>query len=466
LELTIMPDQFLDNNGYRIIESMTEGLLLVNPAGKILYTNNALEQLLQYDRAELIGKNCEILQCDSCFGPGKGRGSKYCDLFQEGEIKALKCTFRRKDGTPVFVRRNATTLRDASGAVLAGAENLTDLSVIDEKERLINLLQRRLRHEDGFQGLIGRSEAMRSLFDLLRSASRSDAPVILYGEKGTGKKLAAAALHRLGARGDLPFVRINCAALQEDLLENELFGRAEGPLAGAGAVPPGRFASPDGGDIFLDEIGDLSHALQTRLLRVLGEREIAGGAEPHSIPARMRLISATSRNLTGLMKEGRFREDLYYRIGVIHIFLPPLREKKDDLPVLIASFIENSRLKTGKDIRAINREALDLIFQYNWPGNVRELMHAIEYAFVLCPGNEILPEHLPPHFASQTKMLNIPLVKSQLHKTEDERQRLLTALKSTNGNKSEAARILGISRVTLWKYLKKYQIEVNRNIQE
>ncbi|MBI4793477.1 MAG: sigma 54-interacting transcriptional regulator [Deltaproteobacteria bacterium] len=460
-----MPDQFLDKNGYRIIDSMTEGLLLVNPSGKILYTNNALEQLLHYEHDELIGKNCEILQCDSCFGPGKGRGKKYCDLFQEGEIKDLKCTFRRKDGTPVFVRRNATTLRDETGAVLAGAENLTDLSVVDEKDRLINMLQRRLRHEDGFQGLIGRSEAMRSLFDLLRRASRSDAPVILYGEKGTGKKLAAAALHRLGARGDLPFARMNCAVLQEDLLENELFGRAEGALAGACAVPPGRLALPEGGDIFLDEIGDMPHALQTRLLRVLQEREIAGG-EQHSVPARTRLISATSRNLTGLMKEGRFREDLYYRIGVIPIFLPPLREKKDDLPVLIASFIENGRLKTGKEIRAISRQALDLISQYNWPGNVRELMNAIEYAFVLCPGGEILPEHLPAYFASQTKMLNIPLVKSQLHKTEDERQRLLTALKATNGNKSEAARILGVSRVTLWKYLKKYQIEVSRNIQE
>lgn len=461
-----MTDQFLDKNGYRILESMTEGLLLVDPAGKILYTNNALEQLLHYGPHELIGKNCDILQCDSCFGPGKGRGKKYCDLFHAGEIKDLKCTFRRKDGTPVFVRRNGTTLRDESGAVLAGAENLTDLSVIDEKDQLIALLQRRLRHEEGFQGMIGRSEAMRSLFDLLKSASRSDAPVLLYGEKGTGKKLAAAALHRLGARSALPFARINCAVLQEDLLENEMFGRPEGALAGACAVPPGCFASPDGGDIFLDEIGDMSHALQTRLLRVLREREIAGSGAQHAVPARTRLISATSGNLPGLMKEGRFREDLYYRIGVIPIFLPPLREKKDDLPVLIASFIENGRLKTGKEIRSISRQALDLIHQYNWPGNVRELMNAIEYAFVLCPDGEILPEHLPAHFASQTKILNIPLVKSQLHKTEDERQRLLTALKAANGNKSEAARILGVSRVTLWKYLKKYQIEVNRNIQE
>jgi PAS domain S-box-containing protein len=461
-----MPDQLFDANGYKIIESMTEGLLLVSPTGKILYINNALEDLLQYDRHELIGKNCAVLQCDSCFGQGKSKGKKNCDLFAEGEIHDLKCTFRRKDGTPVYVLRNATTLRDEAGAVLAGAENLTDLSMLDEKDRLINLLQRRLRHEDGFQGLLGRSEPMRSLFDLLQSASRSEAPVILYGEKGTGKKLAAAALHRLGARRELPFIRINCAVLQEELLENELFGQAEGDLAGAGALPPGRFATTEGGDIFLDEIGDMSHPLQTRLLRVLQEQEISGADRRQPPARRTRLISSTSKNLPALMKEGRFREDLYYRIGVIPIYLPPLRERKEDLPVLIASFIENCRLKTGKAIRGIGREALDLIQQYNWPGNVRELMNTIEYAFVLCPDREIRPEHLPAHFASQPKILNIPLVKSQIQKTDDERQRLLTALKSTAGNKSEAARILGVSRVTLWKYLKKYQIEVSRNIQE
>lgn len=458
-----MLEQIFAKSGHKIIETMTDGLLLVNPSGKILYVNNALEDLLQYKRNELVGKSCELLECDSC-ARTKSRGRlRGCSLFTNGEEKDLRCSFRRKDGTVVTVLKNATTLRDETDTVVAAVENLTDLSSLEEKDRVINHLKRHLDHEEGFQGLIGGSEVMRKMFDLTRSAAHSDAPVIIYGESGTGKELVAAALHRLGARQGGPFVKVNCAAFNEELLEGELFGQARYGLSGSDSSVFSRLAGTNGGDLFLDEIGDMPLTLQVKLLHVLREHEIQRTADH---PLRIRIISSTNKNLPKLVKEGHFREDLYYRIGVIPIHLPPLRERKDDIPALVENFVGITSIKTGKKIRRVSKQALELIYQYNWPGNVRELINAIDYAFVLCPGDEILPEHLPVHFAAQLKMLNIPVVKSQLSKTEDERQRLIKALKASNGNKSEAARLMGVSRVTLWKYLKKYQIEVNRKIQE
>lgn len=458
-----MLDQILAKSGHKIIETMTDGLMLVNPSGKILYVNNALEELLQYKRSELIGKSCDLLECDMCTRTKRRGKLRGCSLFQKGEEKDLRCSFRRKDGTAVTVLKNATTLRDETDKVVAAVENLTDLSSLEEKDRLIDHLKRHLDHEEGFQGLIGGSEVMRKMFDLTRSAAHSDAPVVIYGESGTGKDLVAAALHRLGARREGPFVKVNCAAFNEELLERELFGLAEGGLTAPDSSAVGRLEAANGGDLFLDEIGDMPLPLQIKLLHILRDHEI-GRAADH--PVRGRIISSTNKNLPKLVKEGHFREDLYYRIGVIPIHLPSLRERKDDIPALVEAFIGITSIKTGKKIRRLSRQALELIYQYNWPGNVRELINAIDYAFVLCPGDEILPEHLPSHFAARLKMLNIPLVKSQLSKTEDERQRLVKALKATSGNKSEAARMMGISRVTLWKYLKKYQIAVNRKIQE
>ncbi len=459
-----MLDLFSGENGNKIIETMTEGLMLIDSSGKILYMNNALEEMLQYTKEELIGKRCDVLECDSCFGTKqKGKG-KFCGLFQKGEVRGLKCSFRRKDGSLISVFKNATILKDDDGNILAGVENLTDLSALEEKDRVINFLKRHLHHEDGFQGLIGNAPMMRKIFDLTRSAAQSDSPAIIYGESGTGKELIASALYRLSNRKNKPYIKVNCAALNDNLLESELFGHARGSFTGASADRIGRFEAANGGVIFLDEIGDMPYSLQTKLLRVLQEQEIERVGDHHPIPINVRIISATNKNLPKLIREGLFREDLYYRIGVIPIYTPSLRERKEDIPLLIEAFIERTSLKTGKEIKGVSREAMELLNHYNWPGNVRELINVIEYAYVLCPGGLILPGHLPSHFASHPKILNIPLVKSRINKTEDERQRLLQALKASDGNKSEAARTLGISRVTLWKRLKKHKIEINRSI--
>ncbi|MCB2182878.1 MAG: sigma 54-interacting transcriptional regulator [Desulfobulbaceae bacterium] len=455
-----------EKNWKKIIETMTEGLMLVDSTGKILYVNQAFAELLRYEKEELIGKSCEILQCDTCFGTRqKGKG-KYCGLFLTGEARNLKCSFLRKDGSLVFVLKNATTLLDEDGTVKFGVENLTDLSRLNEKELVITALKKQLHHNDGFEGLLGTSQIMKQMFDLIQSASQSDAPVILYGESGTGKELAASALHNLGLRHKGPFIKVNCAALNENLLESELFGHTKGAFTGAAQARMGRFEAAHEGDIFLDEIGDMPHRLQTKLLRVLQEHEIERVGDHNPIPINVRIIAATNRNLEKLIQEGLFRQDLYYRIGVIPIHLPPLRERKEDIPILVETFIERTRLKTGKGIFSVSKGALELLQQYNWPGNVRELINVIDYAFVLCSESEIKPQHLPAHFAGQPKILNIPLIKSQINKSSDQRERLLAALKSTNGNKSEAARILGISRVTLWKHLKKFNIEIDKNIRE
>ena len=288
--------------------------------------------------------------------------------------------------------------------------------------------------------------------------------MIIYGESGTGKELVAAAIHHLGSRSKGPFIKVNCAALNESLLESELFGHVKGAFTGAERTRLGRFEAANHGDIFLDEIGDLPLSTQVKLLRVLQEKEIEKVGDHKPITVDVRVLSATNKDLKTLMEEGRFRDDLFYRIGVIPIYLPPLRERHEDIHLLIDAFISRIRLKTQKPINGMARKALVLLESYDWPGNVRELINVIEYAFVLCSGDEIKPEHLPANLFGSPRSLSRKQPNSRLQISSDDRARLLEALKRTGGNKSEAARLLGISRVTLWKRLKKYDIEVDKEI--
>ncbi len=458
----VFEDYFCDN-WKDVIDKMTEGLMLVDPAGKILFVNAALEGLLLYRREELVGQRCDFLECDTCFDQRQNQGNKHCALFRKGDVRNLKCSFKRKDGSRVNVLKNATVLTDSSGKVVAGVENLTDMTAILTREQVITDLRKHIAKEDGFQGIIGKSHAMTQVFELIKSASQSDAPVVIYGESGTGKELVASAIHNLSKRKDAPLIKVNCAALNENLLESELFGHIKGAFTGADRTRMGRFEAANNGVIFLDEIGDLPLATQTKLLRVLQEQEIERVGDHQPIAIDVRIIAATNKDLSKLMAEEKFRDDLYYRIGVIPIILPPLRDRQEDVPMLIETFLDRARLKTGKDIGAINKEALNLMVTYAWPGNIRELINVIEYAFVICPGGTITPEHLPHHFTSmETRATNSGSFNT--NPSTDRRQLLLDTLKQTGGNKSEAARLLGISRVTLWKQLKKYEITVGKAI--
>ena len=447
-----------------VIDTMTDGLMVVDLQGTIISVNRAMEEITGYRRAELVGQPCSIIKCDTCFGsliPGPG---KHCDLFKKGKVRRCHCVLHRKDGSPLKVLKNATILKDRDGRVVGGVETLTDMSEVAAKEQVILKLRRELSKEDGFHGLLGKSPVMLQLYTLIASAAQSQAPVIIYGESGTGKELVAAAIHRLGPRRKGPFIKVNSAALNESLLESELFGHVKGAFTGADRTRVGRFEAAHGGDIFLDEIGDLPLATQAKLMRVLQEKVIEKVGDHQPISVDVRIITATNQDLGRLMAAGRFREDLYYRIGVIPIHLPPLRERREDIPLLVEAFIEHTRLKTKKNLTGISKEALELLIRYDWPGNVRELINVIDYAFVLCSEGNIGPEHLPAQLEPRAHRL--PLVSRARLKAPaaQEKQRLVEAITAAGGKKAEAARLLGISRVTLWKRLKDHNLQVDKII--
>ena len=332
---------------------------------------------------------------------------------------------------------------------------LTDITEIVRKDEQIDEFRRQLRSEDSFHGIIGASPAMLGVYKVIENAARSDAPVLILGESGTGKELVARAIHRLGDRNKEPLVSVNCAALTESLLENELFGHIKGAYTGAYKSQPGRFELAQGGDIFLDEIGDLPPSMQVKLLRVLEEKvfERVGDAKP--IPSDVRIITATNRNLVNLLEKGIFRKDFYFRINVIPINLPPLRERAGDIPLLVDHFFSKLRLKTGKLIKGIANSTMEIMMHYSWPGNVRELKSVFDYIFATCDEQNIQPLHLPPDVlrpengSNGTKTIN-------LSREELKRKQLIDALGQAKGNKSKAADILGISRVTVWNRMKRY----------
>jgi len=405
-----------------VVQTMLDGLMIVDPEGIILSVNRAMEQLIGYSQEELIGRSCEILNCDSCFGTMARGGDKHCALFKDKVVRNRKCTLSRKDGSPVYVIKNAAILRDKEGIVVGGVETLADCTELVAKEEIISSLRKELSIEDSFEGIIGKSTVMQQ--------------------------------------------KVNCAALNESLLESELFGHVKGAFTGADRTRIGRFEAANYGNIFLDEIGDLPLSTQAKLLRVLQEKEIEKVGDHKPIRVDVRILSATNKDLHKLMHERRFRDDLYYRIGVIPVYLPPLRERIEDIPLLIDAFIHRIHLKTKKPIRGMNKDALELLSRYDWPGNVRELINVIEYAFVLCTGEEILSSHLPVTITGGSQSSSVGKPPARSLRDSDEREALLEALKQTHGNKSDAARLLGISRVTLWKRLKAHGIQVEKTVQQ
>jgi two-component system response regulator HydG len=443
-----------------VIHTMMDGLMVVDPEGSIVAVNPAMERLTGYTREELLGQPCTILNCDRCRGFRPQDPQRQCTLFKEGGVRRIRCVLTKKDGATLPFLKNAAILRDEAGHVLGAVETLTDLSEVSARDRVISRLRRELHREDGFHGLLGRSPVMLQLFQLLTSAAASEAPVILYGESGTGKELAATALHRLSPRAQGPFIKVNSAALNESLLESELFGHIKGAFTGADRTRVGRFEAAHRGSIFLDEIGDLPQSTQAKLLRVLQEKIIEKVGDHRPISVDVRIITATNQDLQLLMEQGQFREDLFFRINVIPIPLPPLRERREDIPLLVEHFLERSAAKTQKPITGLSRETLEIFYRYAWPGNVRELMNVIDYAFVLCNQDTILPEHLPAQLTGKRPAPPRPRQPESPGSPRLTREELLNALQAAQGKKSKAAELLGISRVTLWKWLKEHNIQV------
>jgi len=287
--------------------------------------------------------------------------------------------------------------------------------------------------------------------------------VIIFGESGTGKELVASAIHKMSGRKRKPLVKVNCAALTESLLESELFGHVKGAFTGAMRGREGRFEAARGGDIFLDEIGDLPLTIQVKLLRVLEEKVIERVGDNRSIAVDVRIITATNRNLKKLVEQGSFRKDLFYRINVIPITVAPLRERVGDIPLLAEYFFRRIQLKNDKNIQGMTKEAIEQLMTYFWPGNVRELKSAFEYAFVTCQEPMIQPYHFPPDIYQGSKPLKT-MKKAPLNRGEKKKKELIDALEQTGGNQSRAAEILGVTRVTVWNRMKRYGITAQRRI--
>ncbi|NVN91011.1 MAG: sigma-54-dependent Fis family transcriptional regulator [Desulfuromonadales bacterium] len=323
------------------------------------------------------------------------------------------------------------------------------VAILRDETELVHL-EKQVHRQSGFGGIVGRNSAMQRMYTLIEALANVQTTVLINGESGTGKELVADALHHQGVRYDKPFVKVNCSALSEHLLESELFGHVRGAYTGAMAARTGRFQLADGGTIFLDEIGDISSAMQMRLLRVLQEQEFEPVGASTPIKVDVRVVAATNQDLVEKVRLGIFRHDLYYRLNVVRLIIPPLRERRDDIPLLTEHFLNKFGIKFQRPFTGVSPQVMDLFMHHPWPGNVRELEHAIEHAAVLCPSGMISVEHLPQDFINEICDENpseqpTPLPVSGMSLDE--------ALKQAGGNKAKAARLLGVSRCTIYRWI-------------
>ncbi|MBA3009867.1 MAG: sigma 54-interacting transcriptional regulator [Proteobacteria bacterium] len=455
-----MNDHEMNSFWKKIVDTINDGLMFIGPEGSILMVNKAFERLTGYTSEQAIGMSCDILGCDACEQTLQtAKESVWCKLFEEGQedMKKCRCLIKCKDGSFLPVLKNAAILWDENQTVLGVVETLTDISELARLDEKVHILSRQRDRDDDFFGMVGKSPEMQTVFDMIRKASESMAPVIILGESGTGKELVANAIHLCGARKQGPFIQLNCAALNDSVLESELFGHAKGAFTGAYSNRIGRFEAANHGDFFLDEIGDIPLSIQTKLLRVLESGQFERVGDIASIKVDVRIITATNKDLEELIARNQFRQDLLFRINVIPIHLPPLRDRKEDIPLLIDSFIRRLNKKTGKTITGVNHDAMEAFMEYHWPGNIRELKNAMEYSFVTTQGPAIGLDHLP-------KKIGYPSLVRSLPKENDpiEKRQLIQALKQTKGNQSKAAILLNINRVTVWNRMKKYRIDLKK----
>ena len=431
-----------------VLDSINEGVFTVDMEWRITSFNRAAERITQTSRNEALGKACwDVFHANVC--------EKDCALrqtFQTGKpvVNATAHIINRQ-GQRVPIRISTAIISDDEGKIIGGVETFQDLSQVEQ-------LQKQLENRYTFEDIVGRSPAMVRLFELLPQISDSSSTVLIEGPSGTGKELFARAIHNLSPRSKKRFVPVNCAALPDTLLESELFGHRAGAFTDAKRDKPGRFALADGGTIFLDEIGDISPALQVRLLRVLQDRivEPLGAVEP--LQVNVRVVVATNRNLAILVQNGRFRDDLYYRIRVIHLVLPSLRERREDIPLLTDHIVAKFNRLQDKDVAGVSVEAMARLLEHDFPGNVRELENIIEQAFVLCRGGIIELHHLPPELRAGPHTSAEGLSPMSLRTME---KLLITEiLQRRSGNRKLAARDLGVNVSTLYRKIKAFGIDV------
>lgn len=431
-----------------ILDSIADGVFTVDDAWNITSFNRAAEEITGIGREDAIGRKCfDVFQANIC--------QTHCalrDTLQSGRRwvdRRINILNTRGEKVPISI--STSILRDDQDRPVGGVETFRDLSAIE-------LLRKEIDARYTFQDIISKNHQMRRILAILPDIASTDSTVLIEGPTGSGKELVAKAIHNLSKRARRRYVAVNCGALPDTLLESELFGYKRGAFTDARNDKPGRFAVAENGTIFLDEISDISTALQVKLLRVLQEKEYEplGATEP--VKADVRVITATNKALLQQVAQGTFREDLYYRLNVVRIVLPPLADRREDIPLLANHFIRKFNAEQDKHIDGISEEALALLMRHRFPGNVRELQNVIEHAVVLCHGNQIDVPCLPMELVKATAALDDGPPPADSPLVEAEAEAILRALGEHNGHRGHTARALGIDKSTLWRKMKKYAI--------
>jgi PAS domain S-box-containing protein len=437
----------------RILDCVPAAIFAVDLKWNVIFFNREAEKLMGFTRAEALNQKCyKIFRSQSC--PDNCCIKK---AMQSGiETVKAKAVVFSKDNQKIHVKYRASRLRDEKGEDIGWVETL-----FDDSARVA--LEKKLRESYTFDDIVGKDEKIGKLFEKLRILSMADSSILITGETGTGKDIFARSVHNTSLRKNGPFVKINCAALPDQLLESELFGYMKGAFTDARGDKLGRFQLAEGGSIFLDEIGDLSLGLQSKLLQVLDEKEFFPLGSTASTRVDVRLISATNQNLEKMVEDRAFREDLYYRLKVVEIRLPPLRDRSADIPLLLDHFIRDLANSLEKEIPRVSHKVIRMLLNYSFPGNVRELKNIVEHAMLLCSNSQILIDDLPTYLTetgevSSQSMLAKSYKVSENHLLDKGKEGLLEALEEHRWHMQDTANALQINRTTLWRKLKRYNI--------
>jgi PAS domain S-box-containing protein len=432
-----------------ILDSIADGVFTVDDNWRITSFNRAAEQITGVRREEAIGQRCkDVLKADVC-----EKGCILSKTIQSGK-SIVNRTVHIVDaaGRQVPISISTALLKDEKGRIVGAVETFRDISVEEQ-------LRKAIAERYSFEDIISKNHRMHRLFDILPDVADSASAVLLEGESGTGKELFARAIHHLSPRKKQPFIAVNCGALPDTLLESELFGYKAGAFTDAKKDKPGRFKLAERGTLFLDEIGDISPALQVRLLRVLQEKTYEPLGSVETVPSDVRIIAATNRRLQELVKEGKFREDLYYRIHVIRMELPPLRDRMEDIPLLVDHFIHHFNVLQKKEIAGLSGEALACLVSYDYQGNVRELQNIIEHAFILCKSRLIEPHHLPENLCTSRGMESSGN-SDTMNMKDLEAVFITNMLRRHQWNRIKTAKALGIHKSTLFRKIKTLHIQI------
>jgi PAS domain S-box-containing protein len=431
-----------------ILDNIPSGVYTVDREMRFLSFNRSLEGITGYSAEEVLGKRCtEILRSDFCEA-----GCPLKRSMRTGEtLRGVELNLRARDGCVVPIASSTAVLRDEEGKPIGGICSFRDL-------RELHAVPFPQGHVREFQGMVSKNPKMHEIFDLVETVAESDANVLIEGESGTGKELVARAIHRLSARAGKPFLGVNCASLNENLMESELFGHVRGAFTGAVKDRMGRFEMAEGGTLFLDEVSEIGLHLQAKLLRVLQEREYHRVGETGVRKADVRILCATNKRLKERIAGGTFRDDLYYRLNVVSVIPPPLRERKEDIPILVEHFLCRPQENPGGGKRSFSPLAMQALLEYPWPGNVRELENAVERAKICSRGEVIEESALPAEIRHRGAALHRGRGSFGEKAANLEADRVRESLVRSGWNRTEAAARLGVSRVTLWRRMKQMDI--------